>query len=414
MSTVRVVVTGVGMISPLGLDTKETWQALVAGKSGVGPITTFDATDFATQMAAEVKEFDPTNYLDRKEARRVDRFTQFALVATQQATSQARLTINGALAERTAVVVGSGVGGILTLSEQFGALQEKGPGRVSPFLMPMMLIDMAAGQVSIMLGAKGPNYSMVTACASGSDAIGEGFELIRRGEADVAVCGGSEAPICPIGVAGFNSCSALSRRNHDPQGACRPFDAQRDGFVMGEGAAMLVLERLEHALGRGAEPLVELTGYGATSDAFHVTHPADFGEGGARAMHLALRKAHLHPSDVDYINAHGTSTPLNDKCETQAIKSVFGEEAHKLPISSTKSMTGHLLGAAGALEAAVCVQAIRESVVPPTINLEYPDPDCDLNYTPWTSRRGPVNVALSNALGFGGHNSTLVFQRFES
>ena len=406
-----VVVTGMGMVTPLGLDTQSTWKGLVAGASGIDRITAFDPEGFETRIAGEARDFDPVALLGRKDARRTDRFAQLALAATEEAVAQAGLAVSEEMADRVGVIVGSGVGGILTLSEQYGVLSEKGPTRVSPFLIPMMLVDMAAGQVSIRIGAKGPNYSTVTACASGSDAIGLGYEMIRRREVDVVVCGGTEAPICPIAVSGFNACAALSKRNDDPQGASRPFDAERDGFVIGEGAAILVLERLEHAVERGAEPLVELAGYGASSDSFHITQPPPFGEGGARAMRTALRKANLQPKDIDYINAHGTSTPLNDRAETQAIKAVFSEEAYKVRISSTKSMSGHLLGAAGALEAAICVLAIRNSTIPPTINLEHPDPDCDLDYTPWTPRRGTVNRAMSNSLGFGGHNSTLIFQR---
>ncbi|MBI4233400.1 MAG: beta-ketoacyl-ACP synthase II [Chloroflexi bacterium] len=413
MGTSRVVVTGVGMVSPLGLDAPSTWAALLAGKSGVGPITAFDPSGFETRMAAEVKGFDPANHMDRKEARRADRFAQFAIAAAQEAGREANLTVTPAIADRVAVIIGSGVGGILTLSQQFAVLHEKGPTRISPFLVPMMLTDMASGQVSISLGAKGPNFGTISACSSGSDAVGEAFEMVRRGDVDVAFCGGTEAPVCPIAISGFNACGALSKRNEAPARASRPFDAQRDGFVVGEGAGILVLESLEHAVGRGAQPLVEVVGYGATSDAYHITQPSPSGEGGARAMALALKKAHLHPDEIDYINAHGTSTPLNDKCETQAIKAVFGEGAFKIPISSTKSMTGHLLGAAGALEAAICVLAIRHGAIPPTINLDHPDPDCDLDYTPWTARRGQVRTALTNSLGFGGHNSTLVFQRFE-
>jgi 3-oxoacyl-[acyl-carrier-protein] synthase II len=320
--------------------------------------------------------------------------------------------MEGSVAERTAVLVGSGVGGILTLSQQYDVLREQGPSRISPFLVPMMLANMASGQVSITLGARGPNYCIVTACATGSDTIGEGAALIRRGAADVALCGGSEAPICAIAVGGFSACRALSKRNDDPTAASRPFDADRDGFVMGEGAGILVLERLDHAVERGAEPLAELVGYGATSDASHVTQPAPFGEGGARAMRLALKEAGLRPQDVSYLNAHGTSTPLNDKFETQAIKSVFGEGAYNLPISSTKSMTGHLLGAAGAVEAAVCVMAIRTGMVPPTVNLQNPDEDCDLDYVPGVARQIPVTIAMTNAMGFGGHNSSLIFQEY--
>ena len=414
MSSVRVVVTGIGMVTPLGLDTAATWRALVKGKSGVERISSFNPEGFEAQIAAEVKGFDPTDSMERKEALRTDRFTQFAIASSRQAVAQAGLRIDDSMAERVAVIIGSGVGGILTLSQQFDLLQQKGPGRVSPFLMPMMLIDMAAAQVSIALGTRGPNFSLVSACASGSDAIGEACEMIRRGEVDAALAGGTEAPICPIAVSGFSACSALSLRNDDPASASRPFDAGRDGFVMGEGAAVLVLERLEHALDRGAQPLAELTGYAATSDASHIVQPAPFGEGGARAMGRALAQSGLRPEEIDYVNAHGTSTPLNDRAETQAIKQVFGEGAYRVPISATKSMTGHLLGAAGALEAAVCVLAIQHGAIPPTINLESPDPECDLDYTPWTARRGPVNAALTNSLGFGGHNSTLVFQRLQA
>ncbi|GBD11720.1 3-oxoacyl-[acyl-carrier-protein] synthase 2 [bacterium HR23] len=413
MAGVRVVVTGMGVISPLGLSVEATWQALLQGRSGVGRITAFDPAPFETQIAAEVKGFDPLTYMDKKEARRTDRFVQFALAAAQEALRQAGLNGTPPNPERCATIIGTGVGGILTLSQQFAVLQEKGPHRVSPFLVPMMLSDMASGQLSIAFGFKGPNFGTVSACASGSDAIGEAYELIRRGEVDLALAGGAEAPICPIAIAGFNACQALSRRNHEPERASRPFDAQRDGFVIGEGAAIMVLERLEHALARGAQPLVELVGYSATADAYHITQPAPGGEGGARAMALALRRAGLKPKDVDYINAHGTSTPLNDKYETQAIKAVFGEEAYRIPISSTKSMTGHLLGAAGALEAVITAMAILRGAIPPTINLDNPDPECDLDYTPWVPRYGRVRVAMSNALGFGGHNSTLVFRQWE-
>ncbi len=402
------------MVTPLGLDTRTTWKNLIAGHSGITEITSFDTSGFETKIAAEIRGFDPTAFMNVKEARRADRFTQLALAATDEAMQQAMLNVTPSNADRVGVVVGSGVGGILTLSEQYGVLHEKGPRRVSPFLIPMMLVDMAAGQVSIRVGAKGPNYSTVTACASGSDAIGAGFEMIRRGDVDVAVCGGTEAPICPVAVSGFNAVSALSRRNDDPAGASRPFDAGRDGFVIGEGSTILVLEHIENAISRGASPIGEIIGYGASSDAFHITQPPPMGEGGARAMRMAMTKAGLHPEEIDYINAHGTSTPLNDRAETQAIKSALGQEAYKTPVSSTKSMTGHLLGAAGALEAAICALSIRDGVIPPTINLEEPDPDCDLDYIPWTARRGKLDVAMSNSLGFGGHNSTLIIRRPQS
>jgi len=414
MNLPRVVITGIGMVTPLGLDTRTTWKNLIAGHSGITEITSFDTSGFETRIAAEIRGFDPTAFMNVKEARRADRFTQLALAATDEAMQQAMLNVTPSNADRVGVVVGSGVGGILTLSEQYGVLHEKGPRRVSPFLIPMMLVDMAAGQVSIRVGAKGPNYSTVTACASGSDAIGAGFEMIRRGDVDVAVCGGTEAPICPVAVSGFNAVSALSRRNGDPAGASRPFDAGRDGFVIGEGSTILVLEHIENAIARGASPIGEIIGYGASSDAFHITQPPPMGEGGARAMRMAMTKAGLHPEEIDYINAHGTSTPLNDRAETQAIKSALGQEAYKTPVSSTKSMTGHLLGAAGALEAGICALSIRDGVIPPTINLEEPDPDCDLDYIPWTARRGKLDVAMSNSLGFGGHNSTLIIRRPQS
>lgn len=400
-------------MSPVGLNVRSTWQSLLAGRSGVDYITAFDTEAFDTKIAAEVTDFDPLDCMDRKEARRNDRFVQFATGAALEALSQAELTIDSSNAEDVGVIVGSGIGGISTLSNQFRVLSERGPSRVSPFLVPMMIADMASGHLSIRLGAKGPNFCTVSACSSGADAIGEAAEIVKRGEARAVVAGGAEACIVPISVAGFASAGALSKRNDDPTKASRPFDADRDGFIIGEGAAILVLEELDFARDRGATILAELVGYGATADAHHITQPAEGGEGGARAMTLALKKACLRPNEVDYINAHGTSTPLNDKFETMAIKSVFGADAYKIPISSTKSMTGHLIGAAGALEATISVLAITESACPPTINLENPDPDCDLDYTPHTPRRGRINVTLSNSFGFGGHNSCLVFRRFE-
>ena len=414
MTEARIVVTGIGLVSPIGLTADATWESLVAGRSGVGRITAFDPEGFETTIAAEVPDFDPTNYMDRKEARRADRFSQFALAAARQALEQADLLREEPLGDRVSSLIASGVGGIITLSEQYDVLREKGPKRISPFLVPMMLIDMAAGNVSITFGARGPSFATVSACASGADAIGSGMDLIRKGVIDVAICGGSEAPICPIAVAGFNSAGALSRNNEVPEAASRPFDAQRDGFIIGEGGAVLVIERLEHAMERGATPIVELSGYGVTSDASHITQPAPFGEGGARAMRQAIAGAGLKPEDVDYINAHGTSTPINDKAETDAVKSVFGEDAHKVAISSSKSMTGHLLGAAGAIEAAICALAIERGCIPPTINLNNPDPECDLDYTPHNARMTKVDVAMTNSLGFGGHNTSLLFQRFEA
>jgi 3-oxoacyl-[acyl-carrier-protein] synthase II len=412
MSINRIVVTGMGVISPLGLDLSTTWAGLLSGYSGIAPINSFDASEFRTKIAAEVKGFDPIDYMELKESRRMDRFSQFAVAASRQALSQARIDLSGPLGERTAVTIGSGVGGIITLSEQYDVLANRGPSRISPFLIPKMLVDMAGGQVSITLGAKGPNYCTVTACATGGDSIGHGVALLRGGITDVVIAGGTEAPICPIAIGGFNACNALSVYNENPQKASRPFDANRDGFVIGEGAGILVLETLDHALSRNAEPLVELIGYGATSDAAHITQPAPFGEGGARAMKVAMKMGGVGVNDVDYLNAHGTSTPMNDKFETEGIKSVFGDHAYKMPISSTKSMTGHLLGAAGAIEAAFAVMAITENIIPPTINLENPDKECDLDYVPNHLRKQAVNVAMSNSLGFGGHNAVLLFKRF--
>lgn len=411
--TTKVYVTGVGMITPLGVDTKSSWKSLLQGKSGIAPIVAFDTEGFATTIAGESPDFDPTTYVDRKQARRLDRFAQMAVGATAQAMEQAGLDLQDGSVDATRVgsVIGSGIGGIITLSEQWAVLHEKGPDRVNPFLVPMMLADMAPGQVSILYGAKGPNYCTVTACASGADSIGIAAAMIRRGEIDIALAGGTEAPICPIAVAGFNACMALSKRNDDPEGASRPFDAGRDGFVMGEGAGVLVIESEESMVRRGATPLAELAGYGASSDAFHVTQPSPGGEGGARAMANALAEAEMEPSDISYVNAHGTSTPMNDRLETEALKAVFGDEAYKIKISSTKSMTGHLLGAAGGVEAAISVLAVAESAIPPTINLENPDPDCDLDYTAHHAQKGIVNAAMSNNLGFGGHNASLIFKR---
>lgn len=409
----RVVVTGIGIISPLGLGVDPTWDGLVEGRSGADYITSFDTEGFDTKFAAEVKDFDPANYMDRKEARRTDRFVQMAIAAAQEAMARSCLKIDDSNAPDVGVIIGTGIGGIATLSEQFKVLLEKGPSRISPFLVPMMICDMASGQVSILLGAKGPNYCTISACASGSDAIGDAAEIIRRGDAEVVFAGGTEAGITPIGIAAFVAARALSTRNEEPQKASRPFDAQRDGFVMGEGSAILVLESLDFAKARGAPILAELAAYGATADAYHITHPPEGGEGGARSMGVALRKGGIRPEEVSYINAHGTSTPLNDKAETLAIKSVFGEAAYRIPISSTKSMSGHLMGAAGAFEAAVSVLTIERGIIPPTINYDHPDPECDLDYVPNIARPARVDVVLSNAFGFGGHNSTLLFRRYK-
>jgi 3-oxoacyl-[acyl-carrier-protein] synthase II len=410
----RVAITGLGAVTPLGLDVPSTWQGLVEGRSGIGPITHFDASAMRSQIAGELKGFDPEAVLGKKEARRSDRFVQMAVGATQEAIGDAGLVIDDGNRQDVAVIVGSGIGGIGTLVEQINVLQTRGPDRVSPFLVPMYIVDLVAGEIAIRIGAQGPNYSIVSACSTSAHCIGEGAELIRRGDAAVAVAGGSEAGIVPIGVAGFAAMRALSERNAEPARASRPFDAERDGFVMGEGAGIVVLEDLEYARARGARIYAELLGYGATDDAYHITAPSEGGEGAVRAMRTALRKAKLEPREVDYVNAHGTSTPLNDRLETQALKTVFGSAAYDVPVSSTKSMTGHLLGAAGALEAMVCVLAIRDGCVPPTINYEHPDPECDLDYVPNTARKRRVDVALTNSLGFGGHNCTLIVGRYEA
>jgi 3-oxoacyl-[acyl-carrier-protein] synthase II len=406
----RVVITGMGAVSSLGLNIPLMWEALVNGRSGVDHITLFDPELFETKIAAEVKGFNAADYLDHKKARHMDRYAHFAVVASLEAVEQARLSFDNA--EEIGVIIGSGIGGLGTLSAQFGVLAERGPRKVSPFLIPMMITDAASGQVSILLGAKGVNFCATSACSSGADAIGEACEVIKRGDAQVMLAGGAEAAITPIGIAGFNAAGALSTQNDEPQKASRPFDAQRDGFVMGEGGAVLVLESLPHALGRGANILAEVLSYGATSDAYHITQPAAGGEGGAKAMQIALRKAGIRPDEIDYINAHGTSTPLNDKSETMAIKTVFGQHAYRMPISSTKSMMGHLIGAAGAIEAIICVLTIQRGVIPPTINLTNPDPDCDLDYVPHVSRQQKVRTALSNSFGFGGHNSVLVLREY--
>jgi 3-oxoacyl-[acyl-carrier-protein] synthase II len=399
------------MITPLGHNTCNTWDALVAGKPGIERITLFDPEGFESQVAGEVKDFDPAAYMERKEARRADRLTQFAFVAADEALRQAAIE-PGELGDRLAVIVGTAIGGIGSLMAEYETMRKRGPGHVSPFLMPMMLPDMTSGQLSIRLGARGVNYALISACASGADSIGEAANIIQRGDADVALAGGTEASITPICVAGFAAARALTTNNDHPERASRPFDMARDGFIMGEGAGILALEAEEHALARGATILAELAGYGATSDAFHITRPDEHGEGAARAMRDALGRAQLDSDEIDYVNAHGTSTPLNDRLETVALKKVFGEYAHELPISSTKSMMGHLLGAAGAVEAGVCVQVLREGIIPPTINYETPDPACDLDYVPNTARSATVEAAMTNSLGFGGHNASLIFRRY--
>jgi 3-oxoacyl-[acyl-carrier-protein] synthase II len=411
----RVVITGLGVVSPLGLDVPSLWEALTAGRSGVDRITLFDADGFETRIAAEVKGFNAADHIEYREARRMDRYTQFAVIASLQAAAHARLDldINPEEACNVGVLIGSGIGGISTLSAQMAVLAEKGPGRISPFLVPMMISDAASGHVSIMLGAKGVNFCATSACSSGADAIGEACEIIRRGDAHVMLAGGAEAAITPIGIAGFNAAGALSKRNEEPLRASRPFDAERDGFVMGEGAAVMVLESLPHALRRGAPILAEVGGYGATSDAHHITQPDARGEGGAKAIQVALKKAGVCPEEVDYINAHGTATQMNDKCETVAIKGALGQHAYRVPVSSTKSMTGHLIAAAGAIEAIICVLTIQHGIIPPTVNLEHPDPECDLDYVPNAARRSKVRVALSNSFGFGGHNSVLALKEYD-
>jgi len=408
----RVVVTGIGILCPVGRNASSTWEALIAGKSGIDYITLFDPEPFATRFAGEVKGFEPTDYVNRKQARHMDRFVQLAVAASSQAVKQAGIQINPGNQDNIGVIIGSGFGGLLTLSEQIRILRERGPDRVSPFLVPMLLADMASAQVSIVLGAKGPNLGTASACSSGSDAIGTAYEIIRRGDAQAMLAGGSEAAVTPIGIAAFNALRVLSTRNSQPQLASRPFDAERDGFVLSEGAAVLVLEDISFAQRRGASILAETTGYGISSDAYHVTQPTEDGEGAVRAMRMALNKAGLTTTEIDYINAHGTSTTLNDKMETRAIKAVFGDTAYHIPISSTKSMTGHLLGGAGAVEAAICIMVIQHGIIPPTINLTHPDPECDLDYVPNIARQVRVTTALSNSFGFGGHNSVLVLRQY--
>lgn len=409
----RIVITGMGAVTPLGNSLPDYWYNLVHGKSGAGGITRFDATGHKTRFACEVKGFNPLDYLDRKQAKRLDLFSQFALVSAIEAVKQAGLDSDHFNHDRVGVVYGSGIGGMTTYEEQVTKSLDYGPGRVSPFFVPMMIGDIIAGHISIRWNLKGVNYGVQSACATSSHAIGLAMIHLLTGDADAIVCGGAEAPLCPVGVAGFNALHAISIRNDAPEKASRPFDAKRDGFVMAEGGAGFVLETEEHARKRGAEILAELKGYGFSADAYHLTAPAPGGEGAVRSMRAALQKAGIQPEEVDYLNAHGTSTPLNDTTETEAIKTAFGEHAYRMNISSSKSMTGHLLGAAGAVELATCVQTIREGVIPPTINLEYPDPECDLNYTPNKAVKKSVNVALSNTFGFGGHNASLVVKRWE-
>jgi 3-oxoacyl-[acyl-carrier-protein] synthase II len=410
-SSKRVVVTGVGLVTAAGHTTAQTWDSIVSGKSAVSRITSFDTEGFATRIAAEIKEYDPAQYMDAKDARRNDRSVQLAAGAAGQCLGD--IPLDSMDRDRVGVVVGSGIGGIQTLENQHSILLQRGPGKVSPFFIPMMISDMSAGYISIAHNLRGPNYATVSACASGGNAIIDGYLLIRSGMADAVVTGGTEAAVTPMSLAGFCSVKALSRRNDEPERASRPFDAERDGFVLGEGAGILFLEELEHARARGATILAELVGVGATGDAHHITAPPPDGHGAVRAMRAALGEAGVRAEDVDYINAHGTSTQLNDASETAAIKTVFGDHAHKLMVSSTKSMIGHLLGAAAAVEAILCVLAIRDGIVPPTINRDHPDPACDLDVVPHEARRADVRVALSNAFGFGGHNVTVILKRYD-
>jgi 3-oxoacyl-[acyl-carrier-protein] synthase II len=409
----RVVITGLGCVSPVGNNVPDAWQALLAGKSGAAPITAFDASAHKTKFAAEVKGFDAAALFGTRDARKMDRFAQLATAATLEALEHSGLKIDESNRDRVGILIGTGIGGIITILEQYDVMKERGPERVSPFLIPMMISDSAAGNLAIRVGARGPNMSLATACASGTNSLGEAAEMIRRGGADVMIAGASEASISALAMAGMNVMTALSTRNDDPQRASRPFDMDRDGFLMGEGAGVLILESLEYAKARGARILCEFTGYGTTDDAHHISAPAENGAGAAISMKLALENAGLSVNDVSYINAHGTSTQLNDKSETAAIKTVFGEQAYQIPVSSTKSMTGHLLGASGALEAVICVMAIQDKILPPTINYETPDPVCDLDYVPNKPRKSTPEHVMSNSFGFGGHNATLVVSRFK-
>ncbi|MCC6261110.1 MAG: beta-ketoacyl-ACP synthase II [Anaerolineales bacterium] len=410
----RVVVTGLGCVSPVGNNVEDTWQALLAGKSGVAPITAFDASTHKTKFAAEVKGFDAAALFGAREARKMDRFTQFATAATIEALAQSALAIDDSNRDRIGVLIGTGIGGVLTMFEQHDVYRERGADRISPFLIPMMISDSAAGSLAIRFGVRGPNMALATACASGTNALGEAAEMIRRGAADVMIAGASEAAIAGLTMAGMNTMTALSTRNDDPTKASRPFDKDRDGFVMGEGAGILILEAYEFAQARGAKILCEFSGYGTTDDASHITAPAENGAGAANSMREALKNAELTPADISYINAHGTSTPLNDKSETAAVKAVFGERAYQIPVSSTKSMTGHLLGASGAVEAVFCALAVRDNILPPTINYTTPDPVCDLDYVPNHSRKATPDHLMSNSFGFGGHNATLIISRWKA
>ncbi len=408
----RVVITGVGMITPLGIGVEQSWNGLLAGRSGIGKITQFDAANFPTRIAGEVDGFNPEEYIEPKEIKKMDRFIHFALAAAQMAMNDSGLKITDENAERAGVIVGSGIGGLRSIEHYHSVLLEKGPRRITPFFIPMLVVNLASGQISIRFGAKGPNSAVVTACATGSHAIGDAFKIIQRGDADAMIAGGTEAVITPLGIGGFNAMKALSTRNDEPEKASRPFDMDRDGFIMGEGAGVVILESLETALERGAGIYAEIVGYGMAADAYHITAPSPNGEGAARCMKMALKDAGVDPGVVNYINAHGTSTKAGDEIETSAIKTVFGEYAYKIPVSSTKSMTGHLLGAAGGVESVISVLSIKDDIIPPTINLDTPDPECDLDYVPNQARRTSVNYALSNSFGFGGTNACLLFRKF--
>jgi len=409
--TKEVVITGIGMISPVGNTIDASWNNLINGNSGIDVIKSFDTSEMETKIAGEIKDFNPIDLIGKKESRRMDRFSQLAIVASQEALNSAQLNIDVTNEHRVSVMITSGIGGIITISEQIDILRDKGPSRISPFLVPMMLPDMASAQVSMKFGAKGPNFAVVSACASGGDSIGIASEFIKSNRVDIVLAGGSEAAICPIGIAGFNACHALSKNNSSPKQASKPFDNNRDGFVLSEGAAVLVLESRESANKRGVNILATLAGYGSSADANHITQPAPGGEGGVRAMNEAIVNAEINTNQIDYINAHGTSTPINDKFETMAMKTVFGTEINNIAISSTKSMTGHLLAASGAIEAAISVKSLNENIVPPTINLNEPDPECDLNYTPNKSLHKNLFYTMSNSFGFGGHNCSLIFSK---
>jgi 3-oxoacyl-[acyl-carrier-protein] synthase II len=408
----RVVITGMGLVIPVGIGVETAWKNVCEGKSGIGPLTRFDTNGFETKIAGEVKSFNSELYIDKKEIKKMDLFIQYSLAATKEALEDAQLTITSENSERTGVIVGTGLGGLPSIERYHKILLEKGPGRISPFFIPMLIANLASGQIAIQFGAKGPNTCVVTACATGGHCIGDAFRAIVYGDADAMIAGGTEANITPLTIAGFNAMKAISTRNDEPTKACRPFEKNRDGFVVAEGAGILILEDLQFALKRKAKIYGELIGYGYTGDAYHITAPSPDGDGAVRCMKMAIRDAGLKPDDVDYINAHGTSTPLNDFTETLAIKAVFGDHAKKVPISATKSMTGHLLGAAGSTEAIFTIMAIRDGIMPPTINYEEPDPQCDLDYVPNVARRKPIKVAMSNAFGFGGTNATLVFKKF--